>query len=195
MVIFRMGNAGVKNIGIVLNRNDGITGEYVKREYPDIEIFYQEKPSGFGDAIFCGREMLDKSCIVNAGDGLILDSDYYVRMTGSRESRLTLFEVENPSRYGNARIDEERKMVIEVREKPEKPLSRYAMAAIYFFREPFMEYVSKSRTEFTEYIQNAISSGYPLSYNIIDKKEWISVGNVEKYVECVEKTYKYFKKD
>ncbi len=193
MVIFRMKSAGIGRIAVILNSNDRITYDYVSREYPEVEIIYQEKPDGFGSAVYRGRELFREGCLVNAGDGFVLDPSYYHDLARDARSKLTLFEVDRPERYGNAVVDRKGGYVREVVEKPVNPLSNLAMAAIYSFREPLYEYLDTERVEFTEYIENAISRNYSLGYNIIRRDDWISVGKVENYVKCVEKTYNYFK--
>ncbi|MGP6207835.1 sugar phosphate nucleotidyltransferase [Cuniculiplasma sp. SKW3] len=193
IVIFRMKNAGIRRIAVILNRSDRITYDYINREFPEVEIIYQDKPDGFGNAVYMGRELFKEGCLLNAGDGFILDPSYYKNLIKGEESKLTLFEVENPEHYGNAKINDKTGVVEEVIEKPPNPLSKLALAAVYYFKEPFYEFLDVERVEFTDYIRNALLNNYSIKYNIIKREEWVSVGKVENYVKSVEKTYKYFK--
>lgn len=193
IVIYRMKFAGIKRIAVILNSNDRITFDYISREFPDVEIMHQDKPEGFGSAVYEGRELFKERCLLNAGDGFILDPAYYKDVTKGEESKLTLFEVEKPQNYGNAIVDQRMGMVRNVVEKPQNPVSNLAIAAIYYFHKPLYEFLDRKRVEFTEYIGNALAGNYQLGYNLIRKEEWVSVGKVENYVKNVEKTYNYFK--
>lgn len=194
IIIFRMMNAGIDRIAVVLNSNDRITYDYITKEFPEVELIYQDRPDGFGNAVYLGRDLFRDSCLLNAGDGFILDPSYYEKLIKEEKSKLTLFEVEKPELYGNAVIDQTKGTVIEVMEKPPKPRSNLALAAIYFFKEPLYNFLDMERMEFTEYMEKAIREKYSMGYNIISREQWVSVGKVENYVKCVEKTYNYFKK-
>ena len=117
IVLNRLFDSGVKEAAVVLQNSDSITETYVRREFPDVQIIYQEKPSGFGNAIYCAGDFLSGDSIINAGDAFILDSSYYRDMRRSEESNLFLFNVKDASRYGNARVDSSTGMILEAKEK------------------------------------------------------------------------------
>lgn len=194
IVLTRLFDSRVKEAAVVLQNSDSITETYVRREFPDVQIIYQEKPSGFGNAIYCARDFLSGDSIINAGDAFILDSSYYRDMRRSEESNLFLFNVKDASRYGNARIDSSTGMILEAKEKPRIPISNLALCAVYRFTFPISRYLHENDTEFTVAIQRAIESGEKIFHRNVPSDLWVSVGKVETYVEKVNMTFQYNQK-
>ena len=127
--------------------------------------------------------------ILNAGDGMISDIAFYKSIGNSKHTTLNLFQTEHPERYGNAALDLEAGTVSAVVEKPLIPLSNFAIAALYFFKNDFKEYLNESTVELTDSINRYIKDGRRVDYNVIDRKQWLSIGKKEEYYKVLERSY------
>ena len=194
IVLTRIQDAGADEVAVVLQPKDSMTGEYVRKEFPDVQIIHQEKPAGFGNAVYSARDFLRGDALVHAGDAFMLDRDRYLAMKRETSSRLYLFHVENPSKYGNARVDKSSGRILEVKEKPQNPMSNMALCAVYRFMFPLFPFVKEDDVEFTVSMERALESGEIIYNEELQPDLWVSVGNAETYVEKVERTFRYHSK-
>jgi glucose-1-phosphate thymidylyltransferase len=132
--------AGLSDIMIVTGGNNA--GDFLRllgngREFglKDISYTYQEGEGGIADALKLAEDFADNDKIaVMLGDNVI-ESD----ITGAvkefnrqeKGAKIFLKEVDDPERFGVAEIKDGR--VINIAEKPEKPVSRYAVVGIYMY--------------------------------------------------------------
>jgi glucose-1-phosphate thymidylyltransferase len=194
IVLTRIREAGADEVAVVLQPRDSMTTDYVKKEFPEVQIIRQEKPKGFGNAIYCARDFLDGDSLIHAGDAFMLDHNRYLSMKNETSSKLYLFHVENPSRYGNARVDKISGQILEVKEKPQNPMSNMALCAVYRFKFPLSPFVQEDDVEFTMSMQRALEAGEIIYHDELQPDLWVSVGNAETYVEKVERTFRYHSK-
>jgi glucose-1-phosphate thymidylyltransferase len=133
-------NAGIEDILIVTGGNNA--GDFLRllgngKEFglKHIDYTYQEGEGGIADALklaeyFAGGE---KICVM-LGDNIIeynfLEAveDFKKREKGAK---IILKKVPDPQRFGVPVLDGER--VVRIEEKPEKPLSEYAVTGIYMY--------------------------------------------------------------
>ncbi len=132
--------AGITEIGIIISPETG--GEVQTktgngdRFGAKITYIRQEQPLGLAHAVKIAQPFLgDSPFVMYLGDNLVQSQlDLFLDKFKSQHlDALTLLcEVENPSAFGVARVDEAGK-VLELIEKPQNPPSNLALVGIYLF--------------------------------------------------------------
>ena len=191
VVYRRLRKYGCNKIILVLDPADQMSKLYVESNFEDFEIVFQKEKKGFGNAVFIAAQAAGNSdFVLNAGDGVVANSSYYETICTSGCTNLNIFRVDHPEKYGNAVLDESSKTVREVVEKPQHPKSNFAIAALYFFKNDFVQFLDQSTVELTDSINNYIKAGNRVSYNIMDRNDWISIGRKDEYYKVLERSYK-----
>lgn len=132
--------AGITEIGIIISPE---TGEEVKsktgsgdRFGAKITYIKQDEPLGLAHAVKVAQPFLgDSDFVMYLGDNLVQSQlDLFLDKFKSQHlDALTLLcEVENPSSFGVARVDENGK-VLQLIEKPKDPPSNLALVGVYLF--------------------------------------------------------------
>ena len=132
--------AGIKEIGIIISPE---TGAEVQEKTGDgdrfgakITYIRQEEPLGLAHAVKVAQSFLgDSPFVMYLGDNLVQSelNLFLDKFNSQHLDALTLLcEVENPSAFGVARVDETGK-VLELIEKPENPPSNLALVGVYLF--------------------------------------------------------------
>ena len=132
--------AGITEIGIIISPE---TGEEVKSKTGNgdrfgatITYILQDEPLGLAHAVKVAQPFLgDSAFVMYLGDNLVQSElDLFLDKFKSQHlDALTLLcEVENPSAFGVARVDENGK-VLELIEKPKDPPSNLALVGVYLF--------------------------------------------------------------
>ncbi len=191
IVIRRLEDAGCTSVVVVLDPDDELTIKYLERNFDECEIHFQEEKLGYGDAVYRGiKKNISEDIVVNAGDGVVLDEGYYKKIVSCKKTTLTLFRVETPERYGNAKVDENESTVLSVVEKPKIPLSDLALGAVYYFQHDHLKHIKKNEKELTTCISEMINNG-KVFYNEISGESWLSIGRKEKYHEVLLRSFKH----
>jgi len=105
----------------------------------NFEYIVQEKPQGLAQAFLLAEDFIDgeSSCLV-LGDNLFYGHGMIklLRQSAQMEQGATVFayEVVNPSDYGVVAFDKTG-LAYSLEEKPEKPLSNFAVPGLYFYDE------------------------------------------------------------
>ncbi|PYB67968.1 dTDP-glucose pyrophosphorylase [Thermoplasma sp. Kam2015] len=192
-VIYRMKYIGVNEIYIVLDQEDGVTKKFIEDSYPELQIIIQKERRGYGYAVYLAREYMDSPFILNAGDGMIIDPDLEKDILKRYRfgNILVSFRVEDPTKYGVVKMEED--AVVGVVEKPKVPPSNMALAALYILDPSVFNFIDTETTdsELTPAIDAMIRKGVKTDLYEITKDQWISVGQVLKYVDVVNRTYKF----
>lgn len=108
-----------------------------------IQYAVQEEPRGLADAFIIGEKFIgdDKVALV-LGDNIFYGTGLMETLTRAvdREKGATIFayHVSDPKEFGVVEFDQ-RKNVISIEEKPEKPKSNYAVAGLYFYDNDVVE--------------------------------------------------------
>ncbi|MEM0085021.1 MAG: glucose-1-phosphate thymidylyltransferase [Candidatus Methanomethylicia archaeon] len=181
-------DAGIRDIAIILGE---IFPEMVREYYGDggrfnvkVTYIFQGKPLGIAHAVSLCREFVgDESFVVYLGDNLIqngIRKPLEKFLSGDFDAFILLKEVEDPTRFGVAEIDEKGKL-IRLIEKPKIPPSKYAIVGIYFFKPVVFDVIKdlkpswRGELEITDTLQLMIQRGYKVGYDVIDGW-WLDTG-------------------
>lgn len=201
VIINRYRSYGFDDFVAVINSQDKRTAMYLRDYCPEVELCYQEKPLGFGDAVNCASDHIDGKFILNSGDGLILprnDTDRFIEMvrSGKQSNVLGLMKVEDPRRYGIASVERtgDDIEVTGLIEKPENPPGNLALVATYMLNDSIFEELDKfsgTNIELTPAINALIAKGQRTTAIEVERTSWLSVGRVGDYISVLKKTLDY----
>ena len=113
----------------------------------DIRFAIQDKADGLAQSFIIGESFIQKdhSCLI-LGDNLFygFDNNHQLEKASNKVEGGTIFayKVRDPQRYGVVEFNE-RKQVISIEEKPEKPLSKYAVTGLYFYDNNVIDIAKK----------------------------------------------------
>ena len=170
-VLDQISHAEIKDTGIIIAPE---TGEYVKNYVKDgsawgIDVTYiLQQPLGLAHAVKTARDFLgDESFVMCLGDNLLGEGISKLIEKFNKEkldALILLKEVENPSSFEVAVLDEKGN-VVKLIEKPKQPPSNLALVGIYIFSSRVHEAIEKIKPswrgelEITDAIQ-LITMGY-----------------------------------
>jgi len=181
-------DAGIRDIAIILGET---FPEMVREHYGDggrfnvkVTYIFQGKPLGIAHAVSLCREFVgDEAFVVYLGDNLIqngIRKPLEKFLYGDFDAFILLKEVEDPTRFGVAEIDEKGKL-IRLIEKPKIPPSKYAIVGIYFFKPVVFDVIKdlkpswRGELEITDTLQLMIQRGYKVGYDVVDGW-WLDTG-------------------
>lgn len=155
----------------------------------DFTYKVQEEAKGIADALRLGRRFAgDEPVFVLLGDN-IFDrplthfTENYRMLQKEKGARVMLVEVDDPTSFGVAALDE--KKVVEIQEKPEKPKSNYAVVGAYLYDNRVWDVIEKLKPsqrgeyEITD-VNNAYIARGELEYDFV-KGMWMDTGTFESY--------------
>ncbi len=151
----------------------------------ELHYTYQEGEGGIADALGLAEDFAEggKICIV-LGDNIIerdirrAVGDFFTQPAGAK---LLLKEVDDPQRFGVARIDNGR--IVEIIEKPADPPSRLAVTGIYMYDHTVFEIIKtlkpseRGELEITDVNNDYIGRGN-LTYELLEGW-WTDAGTFE----------------
>jgi glucose-1-phosphate thymidylyltransferase len=181
-------DSGVKDVAVVLGE---IYPELVREYYGDggrfnvkITYIYQGRPLGIAHAVGLCEEFIGQDpFIVYLGDNLLqYGIKKYIEefIKGDYDAYILLKEVEDPTRFGVAKFDENGKLIGLI-EKPKAPPSKYALVGVYFFKPIVFNIIKclkpswRGELEITDTIQLMIDRGYRVGYGFVEGW-WIDTG-------------------
>lgn len=151
----------------------------------------QPEPKGLAHALSFAQPFLKTDpFLLYLGDAIYTESllPLKQRFEETECANLSMVkEVEDPSRFGVAELQEER--IVHLEEKPLHPRSRYAMAGIYFFNPqiwrvlPRLQPSPRGEYEITDAIQLLIEEGETVLAGRYEG-EWFDTGTLPSFLEC-----------
>lgn len=195
VIISHFYSHGIEEVAVVLDPADRFTREYIEGEFPNVRILYQEEKKGFGHAVLMAKDFVgQEDFILNAGDGLVLKETVLKQMLAKAPGsvHLALMLVPNPENYGcpEIRVVNGKTMISGIVEKPRNPPSKYALCALYRLPPAVFGELDqgKENIELTPAIDRLIRKGSATFGEIIERKEWVSVGRAESYIDVLKST-------
>jgi len=189
-------DAGITEIGIVLgNKGRDEVQEFLGdgSEF-GVEITYiiQGDPLGLAHAVGCAQSFVgDDDFVVYLGDNMLnQDLSGFVESFGRGDSAagMLLEEVDNPTQFGVATLDDNGKVVRMV-EKPTDPETNLAIIGIYLFTTEIfaaierIEPSARGELEITDAFQLLIDEGRPIDSHRVDGW-WKDTGRPEDIIEA-----------
>ena len=187
--------AGIREIGIIV----GETRDEVRQVLGDgsrwnVSLTYieQDLPLGLAHAVKTGREFLkDDPFVMYLGDNLIKhEISELVEQFQSQDldALIQLKEVENPSSFGVAELDDDGG-VVRLEEKPESPRSNLALVGVYLFNSKVhdaidgLEPSARGEYEITDAIQKLLEEGAQVGSNVLTDW-WLDTGKKDDLLEA-----------
>ena len=187
--------AKIKDILIIVNK--GQLNQY-KKILPNgdnlgIKIAYKEQatPKGLPDAFLLGEKFINKDNVA-----LILGDNFFYGQNLTQQllrntkikngAKVILHKVSRPELYGVAKINSKNK-VLEIKEKPKKFLSNYAITGLYFFDNKVVKYSKelkpskRGEIEIVDLI-NKYKKKNQLTADLIGRGgAWLDTGSIEDF--------------
>ncbi|MDP3026131.1 MAG: glucose-1-phosphate thymidylyltransferase RfbA [Nanoarchaeota archaeon] len=157
----------------------------------------QEKPRGIGEAFIIGKDFIekDRSCLI-LGDNIFYGNEFprLLKEANQNEKGATVFcyEVSDPKRYGVAELDIDKKRVLSIEEKPEKPKSKYAVTGLYFYDNNVVSIAenlkpsARGELEITDINKIYLESGELESKLMGRGFTWLDTGTFDSMAEATE---------
>ncbi|MDC0212109.1 glucose-1-phosphate thymidylyltransferase [Candidatus Nitrosopelagicus sp.] len=170
---------GITEIAIIVG---GIGANKVREFYGDgsnfgVKITYieQDEPRGIAHAIrLCKNFIENQKFLVFLGDNIIQKSINNFAETfknSNYDATVLLCEVDNPSRFGIADVENEK--IIKITEKPKDPKSNLAVTGIYFLTPKIFEIIDelkpswRNELEITDALDELLKQNNNISYEKI----------------------------
>ena len=183
-------DAGITNIAIIIG---GLGSNKVKEYYGNGEKFgvnityiEQDEPRGIAHAIrLCKEFVNNEKFLVFLGDNIIQKpiADFVENFNKSDyDATVLLCEVDNPSRFGIANV--ENKKIVKITEKPKKPTSNLAVTGIYLLTPLIFEVIDnlkpswRNELEITDALDNLLKQNDNIGYETITDY-WKDTGTPE----------------
>jgi len=182
--------AGITDIAIIIG---GLGSNKVKEYYGNGENFgvnityiEQDQPRGIAHAIrLCKEFVNNEKFLVFLGDNIIQKpiADFVENFNKSDYDAIVLLcEVDNPSRFGIADVENEK--IVKITEKPKKPTSNLAVTGIYLLTPLIFEVIDnlkpswRNELEITDALDNLLKQNDNIGYETITDY-WKDTGTPE----------------
>jgi len=183
-------DAGITDIAIIIG---GLGSNKVREYYGNGEKFgvnityiEQDEPRGIAHAIrLCKEFVNNEKFLVFLGDNIIQKpiTDFVENFNKSDYDAIVLLcEVDNPSRFGIADVENEK--IVKITEKPKKPTSNLAVTGIYLLTPLIFEVIDnlkpswRNELEITDALDNLLKQNDNIGYETITDY-WKDTGTPE----------------
>ena len=106
----------------------------------------QKKPNGIAEAFLIGEKFLNNHPVsLILGDNIFFGHRFGEELnhiSDQNHSSIFIYKVPDPQRYGVAKVNNDGK-VQDIQEKPNRPISNYAVTGLYFYDEDVVTYAKK----------------------------------------------------
>jgi len=181
---------GITDVAIIIG---GMGSNKVKEYYGNgknfgVNITYieQDEPRGIAHAIrLCKKFVSNEKFLVFLGDNIIQKpiTDFVENFNKSDyDATVLLCEVDNPSRFGIADVENEK--IVKITEKPKKPTSNLAVTGIYLLTPLIFEVIDnlkpswRNELEITDALDNLLKQNDNIGYETITDY-WKDTGTPE----------------
>jgi glucose-1-phosphate thymidylyltransferase len=186
-VLDQVAETPIKDVGVVIAPE---TGAYVREYVQDgakwkFKVTYiPQEPLGIAHAVKTAKPFLDKDSFVMClgdnvtGQGLLKVVQKFERE--NLDALILLKEVDDPSRYGIAQLDNKGNIVRLV-EKPKTPMGNLAIIGTYLFSSKVHKAIDRIKPswrgelEITDAIQEMVNMGFKVKAEILDSW-WLDTG-------------------
>ena len=185
----------IKDVLIIVNK--GQLQQY-KKLIPNgknlgmkINFIEQNKPVGLPDAFILGERFIGKDNVAMIlGDNFFYGQNLTQKLEKCTKiktgAKVVLHKVQNPELFGVAKINKFKK-IIQIKEKPKKYLSNFAITGLYFFDNKVIEYAKKLKPSIRGELEiidllNKYKKNKKLSAEFIGRGgAWLDTGSIEDY--------------
>ena len=191
--------SNIRDILIIVNKGQL---EQYKKILPNgdnlgIKITYaeQSKPRGLPDAFIIGEKFIsNKNVALILGDNFFYGQNLTKSLMNNSKlvsgAKIILHKVLKPELFGVAKIDSNEK-IIQIKEKPKKFISDYAITGLYFFDNNVVRYSkklkpsSRGELEITDLL-NIYRKKKQLNANFIGRGgAWLDTGTMDDYYKTI----------
>lgn len=188
-------NAGIHDIAIIVGPNKEQVMDTVKAAEWDAKIsfIFQDAPRGLAHAVKLSRDFIDNNnFIMYLGDNLLKGGsvDFIRDFSDSKvDASLLLTEVEDPRQYGVALVDEQKKIIVNLVEKPKNPPSNLSIVGIYGLTPRIFDAIDniapswRGELEITDALHWLIKNGYCVRYGMV-QGWWKDTGKTEDILDA-----------
>lgn len=199
--IIKLKEAGISEILIVTNKEsiDHFHEIFGSGESYGVALSYAIQPhaGGISHALSFAKNFVNgERFILILGDNIFEDSLLpYINSFKEQNSgaKILLKEVKDPERYGVAIVDQNRKIITSIVEKPTSFISSYCVTGIYMYDDKVFNYIEqltasdRGELEITD-VNNIYIRKENLSFDIL-KGWWIDAGTHESIFEANQHIY------
>ena len=191
--------SNIRDILIIVNKGQL---EQYKKILPNgdnlgIKITYaeQSKPRGLPDAFLIGEKFIsNKNVALILGDNFFYGQNLTTSLMNNSKlvsgAKIILHKVLKPELFGVAKIDLNEK-IIQIKEKPKKFISDYAITGLYFFDKNVVKYSKKLKPSSRGELEivdllNIYRKKKQLSANFIGRGgAWLDTGTMNDYYKTI----------
>ena len=189
----------IKDILIIVNKGQL---EQYKKILPDgknlgikIQYLEQSKPRGLPDAFILGEKFIGKSNVaLILGDNFFYGQNLSSTLINATKlkigAKILLHKVVNPELFGVVKTNKKNK-IIEIKEKPKKYISDYAITGLYFFDNKVVDYSKKlkpskrNEIEITDLLKNYKNNNKLYAEVLGRGGAWLDTGSMEDYYKTI----------
>jgi len=188
-------SSGIREIGIIVGPNKEQIMEAVNAVQWEAKITFicQDAPKGLAHAVKISKDFLgNEKFIMYLGDNLLMggSSSFVSEFAKSgADASLLLTEVANPEHYGLALVDEQKKVIVKLLEKPKNPPTNLSIVGIYGLTPLIFKAIDninpswRDELEITDALQWLIENGYTVKFKRVEGW-WKDTGRPEDILDA-----------
>ena len=188
--------AGIKDILIITNTGEDASFKKILGNGSNfgikIQYLEQKKPNGLPEAFLIGEKFINKEDIaLILGDNFFYGQGFTKRLKEKtkKNSGATIFtyQVNNPQDYGIVSIKKNK--IINIKEKPKKSKSKFAVTGLYFFDNNVVNFSKKLRPskrgelEIVDILKRYLKRKELKAEFMGRGSAWLDTGNIETLFE------------